>query len=472
MITTDFKMEVAGRGLEGMRIAGLRERWMVLFWGLLAMGSVAAGAQQPSLTLRQAIDQALGRNPEITAAKADVQSAGAGATLARTGLFPTFNFTEDISRGNDPVYVFGTRLRQQQFTQSDFALNSLNEPSPIGDFVTRLNGSWRIFDWFETEEQVKGARLAAGSAVAASDAVQQATILRVVEAYQSILFAQRRIEVAQHQQATAQALLADARANVKAGLAVDSDTLAAQVNLSEREQELIADQGEMEVAWARLETAMGSEMPVRPALMPIEARSFPDGVLSDEMASALRMRPDLRALEAQRLARSAAAKAAKDDFGPKVSAYGNWEMDRTSFAGSGGNNWVAGVQLTMDLLPLGKRAHLAQEEAARAKAAAQEQTDEDQIRLAVRSAYSQHQTSERIVKTAEASMQQAAESLRILQNRYKAGLSTMTDLLRAEDAQRSSQNDYWQAVYGNTVAYAELLYATGTLTPESAESLQ
>ena len=455
-----------------MRIAGLRERWMVLFWGLLAMSFAAAGAQQPSLTLRQAIDRALGRNPEITAAKADVQSAGAGASLARTGLFPIFNFTEDISRGNDPVYVFGTRLRQQQFTQSDFALNSLNKPTPVGDFVTRLNGSWRIFDWFETEQQMKGARLAAGSATAVSDAVEQATVLRVVEAYQSILFAQRRIDVAQHEQATAEALLADAKANVKAGLAVDSDTLAAQVNLSEREQELIAAQGEMDIAWAKLETAMGSEMPVRPALTPIEARNYPDGVLSDEIAGALKMRPDLRALEQQQQASAAATKAARDDFGPKVSAYGNWEMDRSSFAGNGGDNWVAGVQLTMDILPLGKRSRLAQEEAAREKAAAQEQTGEDQIRLAVRRAYSQHVTAERIVATAQSSMQQATESLRIMQNRYKAGLSTMTDLLRAEDAQRLSQNDYWRAVYGNTMAYAELLYATGALTPDSAESLQ
>ena len=48
----------------------------------------------------------------------------------------------------------------------------------------------------------------------------------------------------------------------------------------------------------------------------------------------------------------------------------------------------------------------------------------------------------------------------------------MTDLLRAEDAQRQSQNDYWRAAYGNTVAYAGLLYATGQLTPDSAENLQ
>ncbi len=77
-----------------------------------------------------------------------------------------------------------------------------------------------------------------------------------------------------------------------------------------------------------------------------------------------------------------------------------------------------------------------------------------------------------MVATAHASMDQSTEGLRILRNRYQAGLATMTDLLRAEDLERQSQNDYWRAAYGNTVAYAGLLYATGQLTPDSAETLQ
>ncbi len=426
----------------------------------------------PTLTLRQAVDRALGGSPEAEAAGADVSAAKAGVSLAQTGWMPRLNFVEDMSRGNDPVYVFGTRLRQQQFTQNDFSLNSLNTPTPVGNFATRFSGSWMLFNWMGTQDQIKGARFAAGSAAAMSEQVQQGVVLKVVEAYQAVLFAERRIAVAEHEQATAEALLEDAKSKVKAGLAVDSDRLAAQVNDSERQQELMTAEGDRDVARATLEAAMGSELATGTKLQPIEAKSFPAGVLGDEIASALRTRPDLKALEQAREAQSAGVKAARADFGPQVSAYGNWEMDRDSFAGSGGNNWVAGVQISLDILPMGKRAKLAQEEAARRKAEAQERSGEQQIRLAVQSAYSQHATAERIVKTAEASSEQAAESLRIVQNRYNAGLATITELLRTEDAQRQSQNDYWRAVYGNTVAYAELMYATGTLTPDAAESLQ
>ena len=38
-------------------------------------------------------------------------------------------------------------------------------------------------------------------------------------------------------------------------------------------------------------------------------------------------------------------------------------------------------------------------------------------------------------------MDQSSESLRILKNRYGAGLATITDLLRAEDAERQSQTN-------------------------------
>jgi outer membrane protein len=177
-----------------------------------------AMAQAPSLTLRQAIDQALGENPQAAMAQADRKATEAGVSQARTGLLPRFNFAEDISRGNDPVYVFGTRLRQQQFTQSDFALNSLNRPTPIGNFATRFSGSWMLFNWFGTEEQIRGAKFAAGSATSMSDEANQAIVLRVVEAYQAVLYAQRRVDVARHEQTTAEALLADAKTKVHAGL--------------------------------------------------------------------------------------------------------------------------------------------------------------------------------------------------------------------------------------------------------------
>ena len=121
---------------------------------------------------------------------------------------------------------------------------------------------------------------------------------------------------------------------------------------------------------------------------------------------------------------------------------------------------------------MGKRAQLAQESAAKQRIDAQLTASQQHVRLEVSQAHIHRQTAELSLDTAQAAMDQSAESLRILKNRYGAGLATITDLLRAEDAERQSQSKYWQAVYGNAMAYAELLYATGTLTPDAAEDLQ
>jgi len=448
-------------------------RWKYsLASGLLALTATAVWAQAPSLTLREAIDQALGHNPQIAAAGADLAEANAGAALAHTALLPRLNFTEDLSRGNDPVYVFGTKLRQQRFAQSDFSLDSLNRPAPTGNFATRFSGQWMLFDWFETGRQIRAAKLGAAAALSMTGAVDQAVVFQVVQSYQGVLYTQQQLTVAQHQQQTAEALLQDAQSRVRAGLAIDSDLLGAQVNLAARRQETIAAEGAVETAWAELEAAMGSTMSARPTLQPLEARHYPEGDLAQDIAAALKTRPDLTALARQTAAGDQAVRAARSDFLPQVSAYGNWEMDRVTFAGDGGNNWVAGAQLNLDILPLGRRAHLEQAKAAQQKAAAQQQLQEQQIRLAVSRAFTSHATAERMVATARAAMDQSTESLRILRNRYDAGLATMTDLLRGEDAERQSQTNYWRAAYANTLAYAGLLYATGQLTPDSAENLQ
>ena len=64
--------------------------------------------------------------------------------------------------------------------------------------------------------------------------------------------------MAQHEQETAAALLASVDDHVKAGLAVESDRMSAEVNAAARKEELIAAQGDLELAWAGLREAMGA----------------------------------------------------------------------------------------------------------------------------------------------------------------------------------------------------------------------
>ena len=450
-----------------MRLLPAMARWVVLWCPL----GLIVGAQEP-LTLRQAIHQALAESPEAKAAAASSLEAKTNASLARTQLLPQVNLVEDISRGNDPVYVFGSRLRQQRFTTADFDLNALNRPTPTGNFATRLSGSWTAFDSFKTQKTIRAADLMRKSADLSANAVNQKIVLEVVQAYQSVLYGERQVEIAQHELETAQALLDSVRDHVKAGLTVESDRMSAQVNLASRHQALIVAQGDLEVAWAQLRVAMGAPNLQQTRLQPIQPHEFPQSPLEQELQTAAQMRADLAALTNAKSAQATAVSAAKWSYGPRVSAYANAEQDRSTFAGTGGNNWVAGVQISVDLTPFSKRAQLAHENAAQSRLDAQFATYQQQVQLQVSQAHIQRQTAQLSLETARAAIDQANESLRILRNRYGAGLATITDLLRAEDAERQSQANYWQAVYGNAMAYAQLLFATGKLTPDAAEELQ
>lgn len=299
---------------------------------LLAFVRTLSTAAQDHLTLRQAVDLALKQSPAAAIAAAGDQEAKAAATSARAQLLPRLNFTEDISRGDDPVYAFGARLRQRQFTQADFALNSLNRPRPVGNFSTRFSGSWTAFDSFKTQREIRRADLLRASASPSAKAVDQQIVLHVVEAYQSVLYAEREIDVAQHEQETAAALLASVDDHVKAGLAVESDRMSAQVNMAARKEELIAAQGDRDLAWAELRETMGRPDLKATELKPIEPRTFAEVPLEQEIATATKIRPDLTALSHTQSAQASGMMAAKSNFGPSVSAYGAWEEDRGSLA--------------------------------------------------------------------------------------------------------------------------------------------
>ena len=440
--------------------------WLIL---AIFMGMATSAAQEP-LTLRQAVQQALKQNPDADVARAGMQDAKAGVALARTQFLPQVNFTEDMSRGNDPVYVFGNKLRQQRFTAADLDLNALNRPEPVGNFATRISGGWMAFDSFRTQKMIRSAELMHSSAVDSAKAVDQKIVFDVVQAYQEVLYAERKVAVAQHELETAQSLFGSVDDRVKAGLAVESDRISAQVNEAAMKQALIAAHGELDLAWARLRLAMGAPELAQSKVQAIEAREFPENSLEQDLQTAAKTRPDLAAMGKAQSAQGLAVSAAKVSYGPRVNAYGNWEDDRG--VDSGGNNWVAGVQVNIDILPFSKRAQLARETAAKVRVDAQVNAYQQQVRLQVSQAHIQRATAKQSLDTAEAAIDQANESLRILTNRYNAGLATITELLRGEDAERQAQANYWRAVYGNAVAYAGTLFATGTLTPEAAEELQ
>ena len=447
---------------------------------LVAAGVVAlcilpvAHAQQaadPSLlTLQQAVRIALEKNPLRKAAVADTRVSSAGVRESRSVLMPRLTFSETATRGNDPVYVFGSRLRQQRFTAADFSLNKLNTPLPFGNFSTRFGGTWNLFDSFASWHGVNRAKQMNEAAGHQLERTQQEIVFRVVGAYYGALLAAKQLDLAEQAVKTSNAILDRSQARFDSGLVVESDLLTAKVRMAARQQELIRARNNVDLARAELNTALG--VPMDSSFQPTETlmeSALPIPLLQDVEKRALTNRPDLKRIQSEEAAQRQSVAIAKSSFGPRVNAFAGWEMDNPTFvAGGGGNNWLGGVEMQIDLFQGGaKRAELARERALQEKVTAMKQVASDGIRLEVRRAYYNLDSARQEVEVARAVIAQAQNSLRINQDRYDGGLTTVTDLLGAEEATRRSQTDYWEAVYRFHTSYASLELASGTLNLQS-----
>src|SRR5579864_1050214 len=412
--------------------------------------------QQPSpITLQQAVNIALEKNPERKAALADTRAASADVREARSFLLPHVTFSETATRGNDPVYVFGSKLRQQRFTTADFGLNVLNTPTPFGNFATRFGGTWNLFDSFASWRSVNRAERIKDAIGHQLERTDQEILFRVVDSYYGVLLAKKQLEIAEASMKTAQAIQNRSKDRFESGVVVESDLLSAQVRLAIRKQEFIRAQNNLALARAQLGTSIGiaTENEFEPGEA-LEERNLPAMTLEEAEKKAVELRPDLKRIRSEEAAQQQSVSVAKSSFGPRVSAFAGWEADNPTFlAGGGGNNWLAEIEVKVDLFDGGaKKARLSRERAMQEKVAAAKEMATDATRLEVRRAYYELDSARQQVEVARVTIAASQESLRINQNRYDSGLSTITDLLAAEEAARRSQTGYWDAVYRYTPA--------------------
>ena len=294
---------------------------------------------------------------------------------------PHLSFLETATRGDDPVYVFGSKLRQQRFTEADFTLNKLNTPLPFGNFSTRFVGTWNLFDSFATWHGINQAKQMNEAAALEHqlDRTDQEIVFRVVSSYYDVLLAAKQLEVAEQSAKTAQSIMDRSQARFDSGLTVESDLLTAKVRMAARQQEVIRARNNLEVARAQLNTVMGVPLdsPFQTTELLAE-RTLSIPAMPDIEKQALANRPDLKRIASEEAAQRQSVSIAKSSFGPRVNAFAGWEMDNPTFvAGGGGNNWLGGIEVQFDIFQGGaKRAELSKQRALEEKVVAMKQVVE------------------------------------------------------------------------------------------------
>ena len=99
---------------------------------LLGFGLQIAEPDTTHLSIEQAIARALAANPALRAERATADARGALPAQASQAFLPTIDLGLTGVRTNDPVAVFGLKLRQATFAMSDFDIGALNDPNPSG----------------------------------------------------------------------------------------------------------------------------------------------------------------------------------------------------------------------------------------------------------------------------------------------------------------------------------------------------
>jgi outer membrane protein TolC len=159
---------------------------------------------------------------------------------------------------------------------------------------------------------------------------------------------------------------------------------------------------------------------------------------------------------------------ARSAFLPEVSVHGVFEANRHSFAAGGGTNWMTGATLRWNLFNgFSDRARIAEASFLRTQREEEQRKITSGLRLQVRQSYLDLQAANSRMDVAQASIAEAEENHRIIANRYEAGLSNATDLLRSQTAWSEAKTRYLAAVFDQRVATLRLERAAGMLTVSS-----
>ena len=424
-------------------------KWMWLVVLLMELAPHAGAQRQDAglpatgkaLDLESAVQIALDQNPLIRAAREGITVAKEVTGEAKSPYYPDLELNASSSR-----------WERHAFLPSGIA--RLGIPSTIGPtndwfsgFVTR----YTLFDFGKRRAELKAAQAREGVAKEEAARVRQDVALEVHQAYFGLVAALETERVAKEALNRAEDHLRLARLRKETGAVPQVDVVRAQVEVADAGLVLERAEGLIRVGRGRLNTAMGLPVDAR---LEIDARILeltrPDDInLADALKKAVELRPEIRAA-AQRIAASrSGVSAAKSAFGPKVSGEARFGWQDTTFFPND-KDWLVGLSLDLPLFDGFSRKHkLAKARAEVSKEEADSVHLAQMVRQEVWTAYSKLKESFAAVASTEVLIREAQESLRLANERYKAGAGTIADLLdsettlaRAEAIRVGSQWDY------------------------------
>lgn len=436
---------------------------VVLALGLgAALGAApAASAEDVPVTLDEALALAALANPELQAASARVDAQAARTESVRRMRWPRLGLQMAWSRTDLPAGVFANKLNAGEFAQADFAISSLNDPSALNHLGTNLSLEAPI-DVFGKVGTMANAMAASGDAASAGtrDATQEIR-LRVVEAYRQAEMAGRAADLMERVVGVAKAREGEIQARVDTGGALQADLLRARARRREREAELAERRGQRRMAQAGLARLLGAQAGVD--YVPTEGPPPVAPLEGDEVAwveRALRQRPVLEAARRKTDAASAFVKNEKNALLPDFGVFGQLWDNRIQ-VDDGKQSWAVGASLRWTPFDPSRTKRTAAAAAEQRAAELEARAATDQVRLEVAMAYRRAVSARERHAAASGGSEEGREAFRVVQERRKAGMATLTDELETETAALGAMLQEIGAASEVAIADAALRRAAG-----------
>ena len=444
-----------------------RNFYILIYLLLVAgAGSGLRGQERPvekPVGLDEAVTEALARNGDLDAARARTTAERARAREAASFLYPILGLEAGGLRSDDPVTVFGTRLRQERFGQADFAVESLNRPDPITDWTAAAGVTWKILDpaaWSGREAAAQGAR----ASELELERRREATVFRTRVLYLRAVAARARLDAADRGLEATRASRDAVRERADQGLLTEAEVLDAESRVAAARAGVADARRSVRESSSRLGAHLGWSSDTVPAPRE-ELLGRPPAVAVSPGARAggdVTERADLRALERAGAAADARVSQAVRSRIPTLETFGRVSTHAPEIAGERTANWTVGVQLRWPAFTgFAREAGIDRARALRRAVEAEHGQRLREARAQVTEARGAVDAAAAAADAAEAALDAAAEARRLVRRRFEEGLTTADRLLRADARAAEMEARAIDARAAHHMAAARLDFALG-----------
>ncbi len=415
------------------------------------------------ITVQQCIDRALANNAELAADVTRYEQRLSQVNEASSQLFPQADMSFSYQRQSTvPEFELpqgtlpgGTPL-SSLFPQGGFELGS---PDQID---ARLKISQPLFTGFRLRRQKEARKEQVNVTKQNIEQNKRDLIFRVYKTYGQVLQAQNLVDIAETSRTQIQAHLQDVQNLFQQGMARKDQVLRVKVKLSEAELTILKAQNGLKLSRAALEKTMGESLD--------QGLHFTEWQLAIDVDSlavaidrALKSRSEIQTLGRMHAATRIQTQIAKGGRWPSVSAFGILGYGKPGLdfiENEWMDYWIVGIDSQWNVWDWGKtdaQVEYAQLESRRLEY--QLQAVRDAIQLDVKQTwFNWQETAERIQLTLEIE-EQARLSFEIVNNSFKQGMATQSEVLDAQSELTRARTLVVQARIEHSVAAANLARA-------------